>query len=92
MDSPARASSPAAHVIPLRPKAPTPVTDDDLTIARQRMRHLASWKAKPIPQMHRAASTPADPATHRQAETIKRLALKVLALQMGEASREGGLR
>ena len=59
---------------------------DDLRIARQRMRHLASWNVEPLPVMHSVDGTPTAPPSKEARERGRQLALQILAVQMWHAS------
>lgn len=62
------------------------VARDDLETARRRMKHLARWHVEPMPITQQAASAPAaSPVSSATQARRKRLALQVLALQMGNA-------
>lgn len=73
--------------------APSPPAGiaEDLETARRRMKHLAPWHVAPLPHTQIArAGTSASPAAERARR--KRLALQVLALQMGYARPTSALR
>lgn len=65
----------------------------DLETARRRMKHLAPWHVAPLPQTQiaRAGAAAAPVSAVKQARR-KRLALQVLALQMGYARPTSALR
>jgi hypothetical protein len=57
--------------------------DDDLRIARSRMRHLVPWNVEALPMMHSAAGTPNnEPLTQEDRKRCEHLALQVLAVQI----------
>jgi hypothetical protein len=59
---------------------------DDLEIARRRMKHLAPWHVEPMPMPLRPATAPgASPVSGAAKARHERVALQVLALQMGYA-------
>jgi len=67
------------------------IVPDDLEIACRRMRHLAPWNVRPIPMMHSVAGEPERPITTGQRERSKRLAMKVLAVQISQAGATSAL-
>lgn len=67
------------------------IVPNDLEIACRRMRHLAPWNVRPIPMMHSVAGKPDRPITAGQRERSKRLAMKVLAVQISQASATSAL-
>lgn len=73
------------------PTADLPV-DDDLRIARSRMRHLVPWNVEALPMMHSATGTPNnEPLTQKEHDRCERLALQVLAVQMCQAEATSAL-
>jgi len=67
------------------------IAPDDLEIACRRMRHLAPWNVRPIPMMHSVVGNPERPITTGQRERSKRLAMKVLAVQISQAGATSAL-
>jgi hypothetical protein len=66
--------------------------DDDLRVARLRLRHLAPWHVEPLPTMHSSLGTPkSEPLTQGGRERSKHLALQVLAIQMCQAAATSAL-
>lgn len=66
----------------------SPTSADEMEVARRRMRHLAPWRVTPVPAVHVAAKPyPQPPMDAAAKERCKRLALRVLAVQMIEAWR-----
>jgi hypothetical protein len=66
--------------------------DDDLRIARSRMRHLVPWNVEALPMMHPATGTPhSDPLTHEERKRWEHLALQILAVQMCQAESTSAL-
>jgi len=59
-----------------------PSSEDEITIARRRMRHLAPWRVEPLPIMHSAIGRPTKALSTEQLAVSERLALQVLAVQM----------
>lgn len=75
--------------------APSPPAGiaEDLETARRRMKHLAPWHVAPLPHTQIArAGTSASPVSAAERARRKRLALRVLALQMGYARPTSALR
>jgi hypothetical protein len=66
------------------------MADNDLKIARRRIRHLAPWNVRPVPMMHSVRHKPTD-QTSDQPDRTKQVALKVLALHMSQAAAKGDL-
>jgi hypothetical protein len=76
------------------PRATLAGIADDLETARRRMKHLAPWHVAPLPQtqLARAARTAPPPLGSAEHARRKRLALQVLAVQMGNARPPTALR
>jgi hypothetical protein len=73
------------------PIADLPV-DDDLRIARSRMRHLVPWNVEALPMMHSAIGTPNnEPLTQEERDRCEHLALQILAVQMCQAEATSAL-
>lgn len=77
-------------VAPIEPKSAA-VVDDDIRIARQRMRHLVPWNVEPLPMMHSAVGRPNEALPPEQRERSEQLALQVLAVQMCQAAATSAL-
>lgn len=67
------------------------VTTNDIKIARQRMRHLAHWNVEPVPAMHSAAGTLSEPLGDDARERLRRIALRILAVQMWHTTARSAL-
>jgi hypothetical protein len=78
------ASRSRLRVVPLRDTAGAMA--DDLKLARRRMRHLAPWHVEPLPAMHFAIGNPSESRTSEERERSEHVALRVLAVQMWQAS------
>ncbi|MDE1904024.1 MAG: hypothetical protein KGI46_09230 [Alphaproteobacteria bacterium] len=65
--------------------------DDDIEIARQRMRHLAPWNVEPLPLMHSVDGAPMPPPSADVRERRRQLALQILAVQMWHAKATSAL-
>lgn len=78
------------RIVPFKPNAAGAMADD-LKIARRRMRHLVPWHVEPLPMMHSAISKPSEPRTSEERQQSEQVALRVLAVQMLQASAQSAM-
>lgn len=71
--------------------SPALPVDDDIEIARHRMRHLAPWNVEPLPLMHSVDGAPLPPPSAEVRERRRQLALQILAVQMWHAKATSAL-
>lgn len=77
--------------VSIAPEPAAVLVEADLTIARERMRHLIVWNIEPLPVMHSVVGTPDEPLTLEQRERNERLALQVLAVHWWQAAATSAL-
>jgi len=56
------------------------------------MRHLAPWNVKPLPAMHSASGAAGEPMSATAHERSRRLAMRVLAVQLWHTTATGAWR
>lgn len=66
--------------------------DDDIKVARRRMRHLVPWNVEPLPIMQRAFSSRNERFSPDARERIRRVALQVLAVQIWHTAATSALK
>ncbi len=71
---------------------PSAAPADGVKAVRRRMRHLAPWNVKPLPAMHSASGAAGEPMSATAHERSRRLAMRVLAVQLWHTTATGAWR